>query len=55
VSPLDAAYLETWAADITRHLRSVLAAFDTYYPYPPGRNDVTPAGPPRSATPSPIF
>jgi hypothetical protein len=49
VSPLDRRWVRTWAADITAHLQSVLAAFDTYYPFPPGENEVILAGPDRSA------
>jgi len=42
---LDPRWIRTWAADITTHLQSVLAAFDTYYPFPPGQNEVILAGP----------
>ncbi len=37
---LDPLWVRTWAADITAHLQSVLSAFDTYYPFPPGENEV---------------
>ncbi|MGC7102124.1 hypothetical protein ACPZ19_46275 [Amycolatopsis lurida] len=37
---LDPQWLRAWATDITAHLQSVLAAFDTYYPFPPGENEV---------------
>ncbi|SBT65627.1 hypothetical protein GA0070622_2627 [Micromonospora sediminicola] len=46
---LDPRWVRTWAADITTHLKSVLAAFDTYYPFPPGQNEVIPAGPDQSS------
>jgi hypothetical protein len=52
---LDPRWVRAWAADITTHLQAVLAAFDTYYPFPPGANEVVPAGPGPSslnATPS---
>ncbi|MEV0899348.1 hypothetical protein [Actinoplanes sp. NPDC049802] len=42
---LDPRWVRTWAAGITTHLQAVLAAFDTYYPFPPGRNEVVLAGP----------
>jgi hypothetical protein len=42
---LDPHWLRAWAADITAHLQSVLSAFDTYYPFPPGENEVVLAGP----------
>lgn len=42
---LDPRWLRTWAADITTHLQSVLSAFDSYYPFPPGENEVILAGP----------
>jgi hypothetical protein len=42
---LDPHSVRAWAADITAHLRSVLSAFDTYYPFPPGANEVILAGP----------
>jgi hypothetical protein len=45
---LDPRWLRTWAADITTHLQSVLAAFDTYYPFPPGQNEVILSGPDQS-------
>ncbi|MFB7056226.1 hypothetical protein ACFCXT_24290 [Streptomyces vinaceus] len=44
---LDAAWVRAWAADLTARVAAVLAAFDTYYPFPPGRNEVVPAGPGR--------
>ena len=37
---LDPRWVRTWATDITAHLQAVLAAFDTYYPFPPGENEV---------------
>jgi hypothetical protein len=37
---LDPGWVRAWAADVSAHLRSVLAAFDTYYPYPPGRDEI---------------
>ena len=40
---LDPRWVRTWAADITAHVQSVLSAFDTYYPFPPGENEVVPA------------
>jgi hypothetical protein len=42
---LDPRWVRTWAADITAHLQSILAAFDTYYPFPPGENEIILAGP----------
>ncbi|MGW8777477.1 hypothetical protein ACWGNM_05295 [Streptomyces sp. NPDC055796] len=50
---LDAAWVRTWAADVTAQVDSVLAAFDTYYPFPPGRNEVVPAGRPDRGDASP--
>jgi hypothetical protein len=41
----DADWLDTWAADITLQLQSVLSSFDIYYPFPPGRNEVILAAP----------
>ncbi|MFF4852611.1 hypothetical protein [Streptomyces sp. NPDC001194] len=49
---LDAAWVRTWAADLTARVDAVLAAFDTYYPFPPGRNEVVPAGPGRDGSPA---
>ncbi|MFI5667189.1 hypothetical protein [Streptomyces sp. NPDC051704] len=49
---LDAAWVRTWAADLTARLDAVLAAFDTYYPFPPGQNEVVPAGPGRDGSPA---
>jgi len=46
---LDAHWVRTWAADVDAHLRTVLAAFDDYYPFPPGDNEVVLAGPERGA------
>ncbi|MGP3963181.1 hypothetical protein ACTWPT_45065 [Nonomuraea sp. 3N208] len=37
---LDPHWTRAWAADITAHLQSVLSAFDAYYPFPPGENEV---------------
>ncbi|MEV6304897.1 hypothetical protein AB0M02_36170 [Actinoplanes sp. NPDC051861] len=45
---LDPGWVRAWVAEITAHLRSVLSAFDTYYPFPPGRNEVVLADPGRS-------
>jgi hypothetical protein len=42
--PLSPRWLRSWAADITTHLQAVLSAFDTYYPFPPGANEVILAG-----------
>jgi len=42
---LDPHWIRTWAANITAHLQSVLSAFDTYYPFPPGENEVVLADP----------
>jgi hypothetical protein len=41
---VDPHWLRAWAADITVHLQSVLSAFDAYYPFPPGENEVVLAG-----------
>lgn len=46
---LDPRWVRTWAADITAHLQSILSAFDTYYPFPPGENEVVLAGPDQSS------
>jgi len=46
---LDPRWLRSWAADITTHLQAVLSAFDSYYPFPPGENEVILAGPDQSA------
>ncbi|WP_433795943.1 hypothetical protein [Actinoplanes sp. CA-252034] len=45
---LDPRWVGTWAAEITAYLQSVLSAFDTYYPFPPGENEVVLAGPDQS-------
>ncbi|MFJ9847317.1 hypothetical protein ACIRYZ_44220 [Kitasatospora sp. NPDC101155] len=42
---LDPNWIRDWAAAVTAHLQSVLAAFDTYYPFPPGENEVVLAAP----------
>jgi hypothetical protein len=47
---LNAPWLQAWAADITAHLQSVLATFDTYYPFPPGENEVVLASPAHQAS-----
>jgi hypothetical protein len=46
---LDPRWLRSWAADITAHLQAVLSAFDTYYPFPPGKNEVVLADPDQSS------
>ena len=46
---LDPHWVRAWAAEITAHLQAVLAAFDTYYPFPPGQNEVILAVPGRGA------
>jgi hypothetical protein len=46
---LDPRWVRTWAAGITTHLQAVLSAFDTYYPFPPGENEVILAGPGQSS------
>lgn len=45
---LDPRWLRSWAADITTQLQTVLSAFDTYYPFPPGQNEVILADPDQS-------
>ncbi|MFD7083443.1 hypothetical protein [Streptomyces sp. NPDC059918] len=49
---LDAAWVRTWAADLTGRVDAVLAAFDTYYPFPPGQNEVVPARPGSDGSPA---
>ncbi|MGW1769252.1 hypothetical protein ACWCQL_35045 [Streptomyces sp. NPDC002073] len=44
---LDPHWLRTWAADVTGRLNAVLAAFETYYPYPPDVNEVVLTSPER--------
>jgi hypothetical protein len=46
---LDPRWVRTWAADITAHLQSVLSTFDTYYPFPPGENEVVLTSPGQSS------
>jgi hypothetical protein len=46
---LDPRWVRIWAADITTHLQFVLSAFDTYYPFPPGENEVVLADPDQSS------
>ncbi|MFE2552916.1 hypothetical protein ACFXGI_30830 [Streptomyces sp. NPDC059355] len=50
VDALDAAWVKAWAADLTAQVDAVLAAFDTYYPFPPGQNEVVPAAPGRDGS-----
>ncbi|MEV6729607.1 MULTISPECIES: hypothetical protein [unclassified Streptomyces] len=47
--PLSPDWVRGWAADVTARVAAVLAAFDRYFPFSPGQNEIVPAGPDRRA------